>query len=451
MKKIWRNSLFATAFTFGILWAADKIMELQLFNAFDVFEQAFADFELTDYAFSNLRPDPTVDDRIVLVNIGYLPRPLIAEQIRIISKYKPKVIGIDSFFNCEGGLRDTLNCPQLKDTLGNLMLSFAIQEAGNVVHVSKLLQSYKTYSAGIVNVYDSLEFSDPIFQDYAQHGFANLVTDAEYQHDVKLCRSFNPTMEVNGETQYAFSVRLAMMYDSAKAAALLARDKEEEIINYRGNVEIEERKLRSLQNKELATTRYPIMFFALDAGQVLREEFDAEFIKDKIVIFGFLGEYFGDPAWEDKFFTPLNKKVAGRANPDMFGLVVHANIVAMILNGDFVDELEEWHKYVLAFLFCYVNMLVFFYINARFPVWFDTFSLLIQVVQIIALMFVTVLVFAHADFKLDLTLTIFTIAFAGPSFEFYDNILNTGLVRIWQKRLTKRKKEVLTTQDTEIS
>jgi len=130
---------------------------------------------------------------------------------------------------------------------------------------------------------------------------------------------------------------------------------------------------------------------------------------------------------------------------------VHANIVAIIINGDFVDELEEWHKYVLAFLFCYVNMLVFFYINARFPVWFDTFSLLIQVVQIIALMFVTVLVFAHADFKLDLTLTIFTIAFAGPSFEFYDNILNTGLVRIWQKRLTKRKKEVLTTQDTEIS
>ena len=31
------------------------------------------------------------------------------------------------------GLRDSINCPALLDTLGNLMLSQAIQEAGNVV------------------------------------------------------------------------------------------------------------------------------------------------------------------------------------------------------------------------------------------------------------------------------------------------------------------------------
>ncbi len=451
MKKIWRNSVYATLFTFGVMWAIDKITELQLFNAFDAFEQMFADFELTDYAFSNLRPPPTIDERIVLVNIGNLPRALIAEQIRIISEYDPRVIGIDARFLCEGGLRDSVNCPALKDTMGNLMLSYAIAEAGNVVLVSKLMQSRKTYESNLIDVYDSLEISDAIFQDNAQHGYANLVTDADYQEGVKLCRSFIPKMEVKGKTEYAFAVRLAMSYDSTLTEKLFERDKFEEIINYRGNVEMQDTRLRSHVDQNLSTTQYPVMFFALDVDQVFRREFVPELIKDKLVIFGFLGERFGDPAWDDKFFTPLNKSLAGRANPDMFGLVVHANIAAMILNGDYVNELEEWHKYALAALFCFLNIALFFYINARFPVWFDSFSLLIQLAQILSIMALTVYVFAEANFKLDLTITIFTIVFAGPCFEFYDNILNTGLVRIWQKRFTKRKKDVLTTEDAEIS
>ncbi len=45
------------------------------------------------------------------------------------------------FSMCFEGFRDTVNCPQLKDTFGNLMLSNAIQEAGNVVLVTKVLQA----------------------------------------------------------------------------------------------------------------------------------------------------------------------------------------------------------------------------------------------------------------------------------------------------------------------
>ncbi len=341
MKKFWLNCTAATLFVFGLMWALDKVTELNMFDAFDPIGQALSDFELTDYAISNLRPDPTVDDRIVLVNIGNISRGAIAEQIRIISKYKPKVIGIDGFFNCEGGLRDTVNCPQLLDTMGNLLLSNAIQEAGNVVLVSKLLQSASLFKSGVLDKYDSLEYSDPMFQDYAQSGYANLSTDAEYQDDVKICRSFVPSMKVNEEEELAFAVKMAMLYDSGKAREFLGRNREEEIINYRGNVEMQDVRLTNIRTKDLATTKYPVMFFSLDVHQVFREEFFPEMIRDKIVIFGFLGEYFGDPSWNDKFFTPLNKKVAGRANPDMFGVVIHANALSMILNGDFVNELEE--------------------------------------------------------------------------------------------------------------
>jgi CHASE2 domain-containing sensor protein len=453
MKKFWVNCLLATLLVFALMWALSKLTKLNMFNAFDPIGQALNDFELTDYAFSNLRPDPLVEERIVLVNIGNLSRAGIAEQVRIISQYKPKVIGIDSYFNCEGGLRDSVNCPQLLDTLGNLLLGNAIKQAGNVVLVSKLHQSNALYKAGAVDVYDSMEYSDLIFQDFARYGFANLITanKAEYQEDVKICRAFIPHMELEGKKELAFAVKIAMLYDSTKTLNFLDRKKGDELINYRGNIEIQDIKIKALKNTDLATTKYPVMFYAVDVDQVFREEFLPSMIENNIVIFGYLGEYFGDPSWSDKFFTPLNKKVAGRANPDMFGLVIHANVVSMILNGDFIDELQEWHKYLIAFIFCFFNMAFFFYINEKIPVWFDSVSLLIQVLQILLLMFAVVLIFAKYTFKLDITLTLLTIALAGPCFAFYDNVLTT-LVRNWRdKRLTNRKEEVLTTQNQDIS
>ncbi len=444
MKKFLINSLFATLFVFGFMWCISKVTKLELFNAFDPIAQALSDFELTDYAFSNLRQDPLVDERIVLVNIGGLSRGQIAQQLSIIAQHKPRVIGIDGFFNCEGGLRDTVNCPQLLDTLGNLMLSSAIQEAGNVVLVTKLLQSDSLTKADAAEVYDSIEYSDELFQSVAKHGYANLVTGARYQEDVKICRSFIPKTIANGKTEYAFAVQLAMQYDPVKTAKFLSRDKPEEIINYRGNIDIQDVKIKSLRGQDLGTTHYPVMFYALDVYQPFRGEFLPEMIKDKIVIFGYLGDYLGDPSWSDKFFTPLNNKVAGRANPDMFGLVVHANILATILNEDYIDGLPEWATYFIAFLFCFFNVALFYALNHRYPLWFDSVSLVIQITQIVLLVGFSVWLFSESNFKLDLTLTLATIAAVGPCFEFYFNVFRPGMARLWLniiRRLPKPSQE----------
>src|SRR5882672_2658127 len=159
MVKFWIRCVYVTAFVFFMLWVVSKITDLKLFNAFDPVSQALGEFELTDYAFSNLRPDPTVDQRIVLVNIGHVTRREVANQLNIIRQYKPKVIGIDGFFDCEGGLRDSVNCPELLDTLGNLLLTDAIKEAGNVVLVTKLLQKTVTANDSTkIDFYDSIEY-----------------------------------------------------------------------------------------------------------------------------------------------------------------------------------------------------------------------------------------------------------------------------------------------------
>ena len=416
------------------MWGIYKLTQLNIFNAFDAVGKALADVELTDYVFSVLREDPLVDESIVVVNIGNLSRREVAQQIQIISKYKPKVIGIDSFFDCATGLRDTVNCPQLKDTVGNLLLSNAIKEAGNVVLVTKVFQSDSALARG-KDVIDSLERSDPDFRDNAMaEGYATLDTDAAFQDDVKTCRSFNPVMYFEGKPHYAFSVRMAMAYDSLKTKKLLDRGNFSEVINYRGNiVDI------------FHSTNYPQMFYTLDVSDVLTENFVPEMIKDKIVIFGFLGSEIGDPSWSDKFYTPLNNKMAGKANPDMFGVVVHANIVSMILNGDYVNEMQKWQEILMAFLICILNVALFSLINLRLPAWYDGITKSLQLIQLVVYSFLMVIIFAKFSFKLNVTLTLAAVALVGDVFEIYNNVLKALFFKIRSMLgFTKKMDEVLT-------
>lgn len=437
MFKFWFRCVYVIAFVYFMMWAVSGISTLNIFSAFDPVSQALAEFDLTDYAFSNLRPQPTVDERIVIVNIGHLSRREIANQINIIRQFKPKVIGIDGYFDCEGGLRDTINCPQLLDTLGNLMLTDAIKEAGNVVLVTKLLQKTKTANdQSLIDFYDSIEYSDP--WPYSHNAFANFPTNADYQEDVKLCRSFIPRMKINGKYENAFAVEMAKMYDSTKTNKLFARGNDEELVNYRGNVELTDIKLKTLRSKDIGTTNFRLMFYALDIDQLLNGDFAPELLKDKIVIMGFLGNYFGDPAWEDKYFTPLNKKVAGRANPDMFGVVVHANIVAMILNEDYVGTIPDWMQIAIATLIGILTVALFIVVDEKLPIWYDALSVIIQVVQLILISGLVVFAFASFTIKLDLSLSLVVIALVGPCYDILKPVQT-----IIETRLTKRADRVL--------
>lgn len=437
MKKFWLQSFLITVFVFFMLWGAGKVTDLKVFSAFDPIGQALKDFELTDYVFSNMREDPPVEERIVLVNIGVLSRRELAQQIQIISSYGPRIIAFDGFFNCEGGLRDSINCPELLDTLGNLMLSSAIQEAGNVILGSKLMQT-DSLAQFDTNEADSLEVSDPMFRDYAAEGFVTLPTTATYQEDVKICRSIIPRRIIKGKEELYFGVQIAMKYDSMKAKKFLARNKEEELLNFRGNIEVLQLRISSLKTEDTGTSNYATYFYVIDAEQMLRQEVLPSVFKDNIVIMGYLGDYLGDPAWEDKFFTPLNKKVAGRANPDMYGPVIHANAVAMILNEDYIEEIPEWAKFTIAFFMCLLTVALFIVLDKNLPSWFDAMSVLIQLVEVLLVSVFVVHAFSWWSLKLDLTLTMGVSALVGPCYDIFKSVQNE-----FNKRLTRRRERVL--------
>ena len=403
-KRFWIDSVLATIFVFSIMWIIFNVSQFKIFDAFDPVGDALEDMDITDVAFSNLREDPVPDTNIVVVNIGYLSRAELAQEVAIINQYDPKVVGIDVLFD---GLK--------QDTLGDMFLSTVLSEVDSLVLVSELLQTpdFANKNKGD-DLFDTLHVSHPIFSQSGYHGFANLFTDADSQEDFKTCRAFPPMRKVGKEENVAFAVKVAQLYDSEKAKKILERKNSSEVINYRGNVV-----------DLFGRTDYPNRFYALDVNDVITENFTPGMIKDKIVLFGYMGRDFDDTSWDDKFFTPLNKKYAGKANPDMYGVVVHANIISMILNEDYVNDItdKEGFGILVAIFICFLNVSLFSFIYHRLPDWYDGITKTIQLVEIALILFLIVLLFSHYSFKLNLVISLAAIALAGDALEIYYGVV----------------------------
>ncbi len=385
--KLFWDSFLGTVFIFFLIGVVFRFSAFGIFNAFDPIGEAMSDIEITDIVFSRLRETPPADTNVVLVNIGTLPRAGIAEEINIISKYDPKVIGLDCFFE------------DLKDPFGDSLLKAAIQNAGPVVMASRL-HGCSEAKGGC----DSLGGSLPYFTEGIDLGYANLISTATSQEKFKTNRTFAAKVRLNGERVEAFGVKLARYANSLNVQLLLNRKYPYEVVNFRGYGGLGGR------------------FFSLDVMDVFTENFDPGLIKDKIVIFGFMGQDFSDKSWEDKYFTPLNPDYAGRTNPDMFGVTIHANIIAMILNKDFIGVMGDTTSIIWAILICFLNVLLFNVIYYRLPLWYDGLTKLIQLVEVLVVFFIIVMVFHYFSYKINITLGIVAILLAGDSLEVYQGV-----------------------------
>lgn len=413
--------VFGTLFIFGLMGAIFGISKIPIFNSFDPIGDALSDMEMTDLVFSQLREDPEIDTNVVIVNIGLLPRRGIADQIRVINKYDPKVIGLDF---------DLLYHNE-EDLEGDTLIAQAIAEADNLVMMCKILQSDSLSKADPgSNFYDSLSLTLPFFSEGVHFAYANLETDAVQQDDFKACRRYPPQRQVGDSTINAFALEIANQYNPNKAAKQAERNNDWEIINYRGNA-----------LDFFGKTNYPTSYMILDWDQVLNEDFVPEMIKNKVVIFGFHGKDLFDTSWDDKFFTPLNRQYAGKTNPDMYGVVVHANIVSMILKEDFVDTWKESTGILFAFLVCFLNVWFFSWIYRRLPRWYDGFTKLIQLLEIGLLVFIMIYGFHLFNMKIDITLTVAAVALVGDGLEVYYGVIKNLFNRESRSRLFTIEKE----------
>lgn len=409
-RKFWLDTILGTIFIFGLMGMFRSVTAFNIFDVFDPIGAAFDDMEFTDIVFSQLRDDPVGDDRIVLVNLSNLQRAEIGMMLKIISQYNPAVIGIDSFFYT----------PK-EDTLGDMMLMEGLASVEHLVLASKLIPHPEDPSK------DTIAYSWDVFNSFAErNAFVNLVTDANVQEELKMCRTFVPKFDIAGERRVAFAVQLASYLDSAAAAEFLERDYEEEVINYKGNV------------LDYGATKFGTKYFALDVPDVFEENFVPEMIEGKIVMFCYLGKYLGDrESLEDKFYTPLNEKYIGRAFPDMYGGVVHANIISMILDREYINQMSEIAGYIFAILLCFLNVALFSLIYRRIPKWYDGITKLFQLMEIGVLVFGIIYVLDFFNYKAEVTVAMAAVALVGDSLEVYYGVVKNAFTKEGRKSLFK--------------
>lgn len=349
----------------------------------DPIQSTMEDFKAGDIVFSQLKDykKVPVDTNIVLVNIGYLNRKGIAELINIVNSYYPKVIGIDSFFR------------KPKSAEQDSALAQALEKVRNLVLVSKLEHVYNP------DTFDTVSYSNKIFNKYATNGFANVITDNA--NEFRVSRVFAPKQFVKDKSKTFFAVKVAEFYNPAKVKRFLNRNNDIEIINFKRNI-------------------YHGKYHVLDVPDVFDQNKDLKFIKGKIVLLGFLGPDINTKVREDIFFTPMNKRYFGRALPDMYGVVLHANIISMIMDEDYISTIPLWTKLLIIFTMIYLNMAFFYYIEENYENVYEAANLFIMIFETFILFAGMVYLFYWFDFDLGLReAALYGIVFSATGFELY--------------------------------
>jgi CHASE2 domain-containing sensor protein len=417
MKRFLLDTVFCSGFIFALIGLFASLTIFKIFDVLDPIGEMFADFELTDLVMSSLREEPPADPDIVLVNIGDANREMIAAMLDVVGPYEPAVMGVDVTFNTPK--------PYAEDSL----LEAVLMKYDNII-IGSELRLYNEQT----DRFDTLLIPEERLAKHADWGFVNLVTDAENQDDVKFCREFVVRQEIeNGESEeLAFAVKLASYKSPEKAKKFLLRNKIVETINYRGNA------LNNGQSK--FGTRYSV----LDFTDVFSENFVPELIKDHVIIFCYMGKYLGDNQTRtDIYFTPLNKHYVGRGEPDMFGGVVHANIVSMILHEDYVNTMSKRWGIFWAVFACLFNVFLFKLVYGALPRWYDGITKVFQLFQVITIMGLMIWLFDRFSYKADFTLMLVVIALSGDAIEVYHGVVKNLFSKRARKDLFKMNRKFL--------
>lgn len=401
MKKIFNlTSLAGTLLVFAFMWGISKIgIQFEFLN---VIEAALKDFSLVE-VYYQFREDKDVkfDDRIVLINIGDEPRSTVARQILTINKYKPAVIGIDAlFYGSNANEQDSI-----AQYSGDNLMEIALAQAQNVVLVGEL-NGYKEKT----NQWDSLHYPYQPFAANAFVSYANTVTDEDGGETFNTWKRIVPQSELKDSTKIdCFAAKIMSLYDSALYKQFIGRNNQTEDIYFKGNI-------------PNADTTKSAKYTILDVQDVLSENFTPDVLKGKIVLMGYMGGEYTSTHWDtDKFYTPLNPKQVGRSWPDMYGVVIHANILSMILDNNYINVMPEWGSMLIAFIMCYFNVAIFVIIlkRKRLAPWYGAISKIIQLIEAVLLTFLTIELFTVFHFKIDMTLAIVAVLLSGDLAEIF--------------------------------
>ena len=356
-------------------------------NILEKFTVAINDVDFTDLYYQ-YKPKPKADNNIVIVNIGYRSRAELAEMLKIISSNQPKVIGGDIFFDQEV---DTV------DVVGTTLLSNQVKTVNNIVLAS-------AYVGKADDGTDIIARQSPSIREHVKEGIVSLniaTDDPEYG----TVRSFYPITDINKAKHLSFGFLVASFLDST---VLKYATEDETMIRWYGY---------GSDNSER-------VFKTFDSQQILNRHFEKGDIEGKIVLLGFMGETFGDYVPGDIFFTPLNKKIIGRSLPDMYGVEVHANVIKMIVDKEFIYH-SKTTDFLFNLVFITIFTLVLFWMQSKYTKQYSIISKIALIIFIDLLIIGAIGLFSwtNGDVKFLIADGLFVMLFLPDTYEFLDNNL----------------------------
>ncbi len=372
MRKKWFNiHAFNITVIIFLIIALASFIYLNI-HFLDPLGHSLKDYEVTDIVYSQFRDkEIELEERIVLVNIGNPDRAQISGMLDRILAANPRVIGLDVFFSGE------------KEALEDSMLQASIKRGAGKIVLATALQDYNED----LELFDNVSVDDSIFSNYARVGFANFPANP-----TRTIRYFSSTEQGPDGPIRSFATEIVHVFDSTKLNQLIERANTLERIHFTAT----DKHFIKFQPKDL-----------LDTTIDLRPQ-----LENKIILMGYSGSNEWNDPLIDKHFTPLNDRYTGRSTPDMYGFVIHANIIQMILDNQYIGKVPAWLSFLLAFILCYFNIILLIWISHRYHSVYHPIARVLQILQFAILFFVIAYLFYFYRLKWDFTLGLLGLALA---------------------------------------
>ena len=338
-RNLWLDAFFCTIFSIvvsAILYFI--IINTEILNPFTA---AFKDFSFTDVYYSKLFQKSAGINDVIVINIKQSDRLTIARAIDKVAKQNPKAIGLDVLFREQ-------KHPYIDSILKNTLQNYNNIVTSYFYENDSIIKNHHYFSnnhekLGFINV--NLEDQDGVIREFVG-------------------------VKKSPKTAYSFATQIALTAGSIKNDEILKKLEEQLPINYIGDKS---------------------SFLTYDIEEIIENK-PIPALKNAIVLFGYVGTPTDNPFdIEDKHFTPLNSKIAGRSLPDMHGIYIHANIIKMLSEDNFVKKIPNPISYFIAFLCCFFATFFGLKIFKRSSLLFDLIIKIVQLIVSIVLVYIALL------------------------------------------------------------
>lgn len=132
----------------------------------------------------------------------------------------------------------------------------------------------------------------------------------------------------------------------------------------------------------------------------------------------------------------MNSNYVGKTDPDMYGVVIHANVISMILDEDYIYRTSDTLALILMLIVVYTNMILFNYWRRSddLVMWYQPYTILLILGELVG--FSLLMIFLMHWFKIELRFAaaFFAILVTVLSFELFTDSLRPLIVGIFRRR-----------------